>query len=30
MSYMIKNRQYIAVAVGGRNQPAELVALALP
>ena len=30
MTYMIKDRQYIAVAVGGRNQPAELVALALP
>ena len=30
MTYMIDGRQYIVVAVGARNQPAELVALALP
>jgi quinoprotein glucose dehydrogenase len=27
MTYMINDRQYIAVSIGGRNQPAELVAL---
>lgn len=27
---MMKDKQYIVVAVGGRNQPAELVALSLP
>ena len=30
MTYMIDGRQYIVVAVGARNQPAGLVALALP
>ena len=27
MTYMAKGRQYIVVAVGGRGEPAELVAL---
>lgn len=30
MSYYLEGRQYIVVAIGGGNQPAELVALALP
>ena len=30
MTYMIDGRQYIVVAVGGSNVPAELVALSLP
>jgi quinoprotein glucose dehydrogenase len=30
MTYMLNGKQYIAVPVGGRNQPAELVALTLP
>ncbi len=30
MTYMLNGRQYIVVAVGARNQPAELVALTLP
>ncbi len=30
MTYVLNNKQYIVVAVGARNQPAELVALALP
>ena len=30
MTYMIDGRQYIVVAVGARNTPAELVALSLP
>lgn len=30
MTYMVKDRQYVIVAVGARGYPAELVALALP
>ena len=30
MSYMVDGKQYIAVAVGARSHPGELVALALP
>ncbi len=30
MTYMVNGKQYIVVAVGGRNFPGELVALALP
>jgi len=30
MTYMLNGKEYIAVAVGGRSQPAELVALTLP
>lgn len=30
MTYMAKGKQYIVIAVTGRNEPAELVALALP
>lgn len=30
MTYMVGGKQYIVVAVGARNQPAELVALTLP
>jgi quinoprotein glucose dehydrogenase len=30
MTYMLNGKQYIVVAVGARNQPAELVALTLP
>ncbi len=30
MSYLVNNKQYIVVAVGARNHPAELVALSLP
>ena len=30
MTYMAGGRQYIVVAVGGSNVPAELVALRLP
>jgi quinoprotein glucose dehydrogenase len=30
MTYMAKGKQYIVIAVGGRGEPAELVALALP
>jgi hypothetical protein len=30
MTYMAGGRQYIVVAVGGANLPAELVALRLP
>ena len=30
MTYMHKNKQYIAVAVGAKDHPAELVALSLP
>ena len=30
MTYMLKNKQYIVVAVGARGHPAELVALRLP
>ena len=30
MTYMVDGKQYIAVAVGARDHPAELVALALP
>ena len=29
MTYMVNNRQYIALAVGGQSEPAELVALAV-
>src|ERR1019366_9134623 len=30
MTYMLNGKQYIVVAVGGRNHPGELVALTLP
>ena len=30
MTYMLNGKQYIVVAVGAANTPAELVALALP
>ena len=30
MSYMVDGKQYIVVAIGWTNVPAELVALALP
>jgi hypothetical protein len=30
MTYMVNGKQYIVVAVGDRNEPAELVALTLP
>jgi quinoprotein glucose dehydrogenase len=30
MTYMLNGRQYIVVAVGGLNLPAELIALSLP
>jgi hypothetical protein len=30
MTYMAKGKQYIVIAVGGRGEPAELVALAEP
>jgi quinoprotein glucose dehydrogenase len=30
MTYMVKGKQYIVVAVGGRGEPAELVALSEP
>ena len=30
MTYMVNGKQFIVVAVGGRNFPGELVALALP
>jgi quinoprotein glucose dehydrogenase len=30
MTYMINGKQYIVVAIGAQNQPAELVALTLP
>jgi len=30
MTYMLKGKQYIVVAVGARDHPAEYVALALP
>ncbi|MEQ1869254.1 MAG: pyrroloquinoline quinone-dependent dehydrogenase [Vicinamibacterales bacterium] len=30
MTYMVNNKQYIVVAVGARNYPAELIALTLP
>jgi len=30
MTYLAKGKQYIVVAMGGRGEPAELVALALP
>ena len=30
MTYMAGDRQFIVVAIGARNFPAELVALALP
>jgi quinoprotein glucose dehydrogenase len=30
MTYMVNDRQYIVVATGARNTPAELIALAVP
>ena len=30
MTYMLDGKQYIALAIGARGQPAELIALALP
>ncbi len=30
MTYLAKGKQYIVIAVGGRGEPAELVALAEP
>jgi hypothetical protein len=30
MTYMHEGRQYIVVAVGGRDVPAEFIALSLP
>ena len=30
MTYMFEGKQYILVAVGGRDHPAEFVALSLP
>ena len=30
MTYMHKGKQYIVVAIGGRDHPAEFVALSLP
>jgi quinoprotein glucose dehydrogenase len=30
MTYLAKGKQYIVIAIGGRNEPAELVALAEP
>jgi hypothetical protein len=30
MTYLAKGKQYIVVAVGGRGEPAELVALSEP
>jgi quinoprotein glucose dehydrogenase len=30
MTYMAKGRQFIVVPIGGKEHPAELVALALP
>jgi hypothetical protein len=30
MTYLVKGKQYIVVAVGNRDFPAELVALTLP
>ena len=30
MTYMVDGRQYIAMAISARGEPAELVALALP
>jgi quinoprotein glucose dehydrogenase len=30
MTYMHKGKQYVVVAIGGRNHPAEFVALSLP
>lgn len=30
MTYMVNERQYIVVAIGGRGFPGELVALAVP
>jgi quinoprotein glucose dehydrogenase len=30
MTYMLKGKQYIVVAIGSKNEPAEYVALALP
>jgi hypothetical protein len=30
MTYMAAGKQYVVVAIGGRNHPPELVAFALP
>ena len=30
MTYLHKGKQYIVVAIGGQNHPAEFVALSLP
>jgi len=30
MTYLFEGKQYIVIAVGGREHPGELVALALP
>jgi hypothetical protein len=30
MTYMVNGRQYVVVAVGGNDHPAELIALAVP
>jgi hypothetical protein len=30
MSYMFEGKQYLIVAIGARNYPAEYVALSLP
>ena len=30
MTYMHQGKQYIVVAIGGREQPPELIAFALP
>ena len=30
MTYLLGGRQYVVVAVGGRDVPAELLAFALP
>ena len=30
MTYLYKGRQYLVVAIGGQNHPAEFIAFALP
>lgn len=30
MTYLYKNKQYIVVAIGGLQHPAEFIALSLP
>jgi hypothetical protein len=30
MTYLVNGKQYVVVAVSGRNVPGELVALAIP